>query len=138
LTADADVTLLRSSSLFQTSPVDFTEQPEFLNSVIEVETTLTPTEILERIQEIESAVNNAKPVPKGPRVVDLDILLCDDLVLSDNSLTVPHEAICRRRFVLVPLLELAPDLRDPRDHRPYREHLAQLNDASQKVELYHE
>lgn len=138
LTSDTDVTLLRSSSFYQTSPVEYTEQPEFLNSVIEVTTSLSPLELLKRINGIKAAVNSPKSVAKGPRAVDLDILLYGNLVVDHGELTIPHEAICRRRFVLTPLLELAPDLRDPRDNRPYREHLAHLNDPTQKVELYHE
>ncbi len=138
LTSDVDVTLLRSSSFYQTSPVEYTEQPAFLNSVVEVTTSLTPVELLKRINEIEAAVNIAKPVPKGPRTIDRDILLYGELVLDHDELTIPHKAICSRRFVLVPLLELVPQMRDPRDNCPYSEHLAHLNDPSQKVELYHE
>lgn len=138
LTSDGSVTLKRQSAYYQTSPVEYEDQPEFLNNVIEVETGLEAEELWERISRIESVVNDPKPVPKGPRLIDMDVLLYGDLIMKSDKLTIPHAAICQRRFVLVPLLELTPQVMNPVDGSLYRDCLAALDDSGQKVEPYHE
>ena len=105
--------LFRSSSIFETEPVDLPDQPLFLNCVLEIETTLQPLELLRRIHEIEAACGRTREIPKGPRTLDIDILLYGDLVIGTPELTIPHPAMLERRFVLEPLAELAPDLRIP-------------------------
>lgn len=129
--------MIKSSSYYETSPVDYHDQPDFVNSVIEVESSLDPHSFLGRIKAIEQSVNPLRKITKGPRMIDLDILLYNDQVIESEELVVPHPALCRRKFVLVPLLEIAPDQQCPVDRRPYRQCLQALNDPSQKVELCH-
>jgi 2-amino-4-hydroxy-6-hydroxymethyldihydropteridine diphosphokinase len=100
----------RKSSIFETEPVDYLDQPLFLNCVVEVATPLTPLDLLRRVQEIEAACGRVRTVPKGPRTLDIDILLYGDLVMNTSELTIPHPALLQRRFVLEPLAELAPEM----------------------------
>ena len=104
------------SSLYSTAPVGLADQPRFLNAVIALETTLTPLELLGAVLLIEREFGRDRTasVPNGPRTLDLDILLYGDLVLSEAGLEIPHPRLAQRAFVLVPLNEIAPDLRDPR------------------------
>ena len=105
------------SSIYETEPVDFLDQPLFLNCVLEIETALSPLELLRRLQEIEAACGRVRgispAIPKGPRTLDIDILLYGDLVMRSEELTIPHPRMCERRFVLQPLAELAPQLQIP-------------------------
>jgi 2-amino-4-hydroxy-6-hydroxymethyldihydropteridine diphosphokinase len=103
----------RSSAIYETSPVDYPEQPFFLNQVIEAETDLTPLQYLSRTQEIERELGRVRNIPKGPRTIDIDILLFDTRLIQTARLEVPHPRLQERRFVLVPLADLAPDLRHP-------------------------
>jgi len=132
-----DVTVVRQSQLYQTSPIENVHQPDFINNVIEITTSLTADQLLTRIRTIEKLMNVYQKVNKGPRVIDIDILLYDDQCCTTDELTLPHPGICRRKFVLVPLLELAPAAASPVDRRPYSQYLAELDDPSQTVETYH-
>jgi 2-amino-4-hydroxy-6-hydroxymethyldihydropteridine diphosphokinase len=109
------VTVLRSSSTYDTEPVGLIlDQPEFLNACIEVETEHGPLELLDACKEVEREVGRAAGGPRhGPRVIDVDVLLLDDLVYSSPRLSLPHAEVTSRRFVLVPLLELDRELRLP-------------------------
>lgn len=109
LTSDGIIRVVRESSFYETSPVENLEQPRFLNSVVEISTELSPPELLLRTQTVEQQLNALPKRNKGPRTIDLDILLYGDDVSDSPSLKLPHPAICRRRFVLVPLLEIAPN-----------------------------
>ncbi len=105
----------RVSSFYETEPVEFTEQPWFLNCAVALETALTPRELLESILKIEKSLGRdrlASP-PRGPRVVDIDILLYGSQVVDEPDLTIPHPALQERRFVLAPLAEIAPDAFHP-------------------------
>jgi len=113
----------RVSSVYETEPQDFLRQPRFLNLVAEVRTTLAPEELLERALRVERHMGRVRRVPKGPRVIDIDLLLYEDVVIEGPELSVPHPAMIRRRFVLEPLAELAPDLVHPVTCRTIREHL---------------
>ena len=106
------VTVLRSSSVYETEPVGLVlDQPEFLNACVEIETSLGPPELLAVCKEVEREVGRAAGgVRHGPRVIDVDVLLLGDLEYSSERLTLPHAEVRSRRFVLVPLLELDPDL----------------------------
>jgi 2-amino-4-hydroxy-6-hydroxymethyldihydropteridine diphosphokinase len=106
-------TVSKVSSFYETEPVEFTDQPWFLNCAVELQTQLAPNELLSGMLQIERAMGRERVQPKGPRIVDLDILLYDELTMSDESLTVPHPAMHDRRFVLEPLAEIAPELRHP-------------------------
>ena len=90
-------------------------QPAFCNAVVEVETTLSPEALLDRCLKVERGLGRRRTLVKGPRTLDLDILLFEDLVLCEPRLTVPHPELVARAFALVPLLELAPMAVDPRD-----------------------
>jgi dihydroneopterin aldolase/2-amino-4-hydroxy-6-hydroxymethyldihydropteridine diphosphokinase len=89
------------------------DQPIFLNMVIKVETELKPQELLAVLKNVEIEVGRKKSVRWGPRTIDLDILLYDDIVLDEEALTIPHPLLHRRDFVLVPLCEIAPGMRHP-------------------------
>lgn len=107
------ITVWKSASLYWTEPRDFEEQPWFMNTVVEVRTLLPPEALLRQCLEIEAAEGRVRDVPKGPRTLDMDVLLYKDLILDLPGLTLPHPHYRERRFVLVPLVELAPDLADP-------------------------
>ena len=106
-----DVQVLKRSSDYRTPPWGVTDQPEFVNLAIEVETALSPHALLERIHGIEKALGrDRKAGPRwGPRPIDIDIIAYDDLALDDPALTLPHPRALERAFVLVPLAEIAPD-----------------------------
>ena len=124
--------VLRASALYQTEPRDVPDQPWFLNQVIEAETNLFPKQLLEQTQKIERALHRVRTRPKGPRTIDIDILLYGDTIVSTPGLEIPHERMAQRRFVLEPLAELAPDLRHPRTGATVSEMLARVQ--NQKVE----
>ena len=105
--------ILRRSSIYETEPQDLPDQPWFLNLVVEVETELFPRMLLARIQAIELRMGRRRAVPKGPRPIDIDILLFGNSVIKTRELQVPHPRMSQRRFVLEPLAELAPDLLHP-------------------------
>ena len=109
----AGVRVLRRSSLYETEPVDFLEQPWFLNCAVEAETSLSPEELLHALQGIESGLGSKKLVPRGPRIVDLDVLIYGASVIRKEKIEIPHPRMANRRFVLVPLAEIAPALRHP-------------------------
>jgi len=106
------IQVLRSASLYLTEPRDFTDQPWFVNTVAEVDTKLDPLELLEYCLGIERDAGRMRDHSRGPRPIDIDILFYRDLQIRTASLTVPHPRYADRRFVLVPLAELAPDFRD--------------------------
>jgi 2-amino-4-hydroxy-6-hydroxymethyldihydropteridine diphosphokinase len=107
------VAVKHASSIYETAPVDYLDQAWFLNSVLEAETDLPPQELLRRMREIELAMGSQKPFAKGPRLIDLDILLYGDETITTPDLQVPHPRMLERRFVLVPLAEIAPNYRHP-------------------------
>jgi 2-amino-4-hydroxy-6-hydroxymethyldihydropteridine diphosphokinase len=107
------VTLEEVSACYATEPVDFKDQPWFLNQVIRVRTDLTPVELLLICLKIECEQGRRREIAKGPRMLDIDILLYDDLILHEPQLQLPHPGIPQRRFVLEPLAALAPDQRHP-------------------------
>lgn len=128
--------MVKRSRYYQTSPVENVHQPDFINNVVEIETFLSADQLLGRIRAIETLINKYEKVNKGPRMIDMDILLYHGECREGDALALPHPGICRRKFVLIPLLEIAPEAVSPVDHRRYDEHLAELNDPSQKVEVY--
>ena len=109
------VTVLASSSTYETEPVGMVlDQPDFLNACLRVETELDPEPLLDACKAVEREVGRvAGGVRHGPRVIDVDLLLLGDLELRSERLSLPHREVTSRRFVLVPLLELAPDLTLP-------------------------
>ena len=119
-----DLRVLRASSIYETAPRDVEDQPWFLNQVIECETELFPRQLLARLQKIERAMGRKRGIAKGPREIDLDILLFGDAVVKAPELEIPHPRMAERRFVLEPLAELAPEKRHPGTRRTMREMLA--------------
>ena len=103
------------SGFYDTDPVGPVAQPTFLNAVMRVETSLSPRQLLAELQRIETGVfRRVRDVPQGPRPIDLDILLYGDLTLEEEGLVIPHPRLHERRFVLVPLAEIAPGRLHPR------------------------
>ena len=107
------ITVQAVSSLYHTAPVGFTAQDWFLNAVACLHTTLSPQALLGVTQATEQQLGRVPTWRWGPRIIDLDILLYDTLQVHTPSLTIPHSALHKRRFVLVPLAELAPDVQLP-------------------------
>jgi 2-amino-4-hydroxy-6-hydroxymethyldihydropteridine diphosphokinase len=120
----AEIHILRQSSIYETEPQDLRQQPWFLNLVVEAETRLFPMQLLARIQDIERDLGRRRLTPKGPRTIDIDILLYGSFVINTKQLQVPHPRLDERRFVLEPLAEISPDLRHPVSGRTIREMLA--------------
>ncbi len=105
--------VLRISPIYETEPVDYADQRWFLNLAVEAETSLFPLQLLARVQKVERVLGRVRTVPKGPRTIDIDILFYGAAVMHGGQLEIPHPRMCDRRFVLVPLNDLAPDLRHP-------------------------
>lgn len=105
--------VLRASSLYQTAPWGKTDQEDFVNQVIEIETELSPLNLLHRLQEIEIKMGRQRNVRWGPRNIDLDILLYGREIIDLEELKVPHPYLLQRLFVLMPLQEIAPELEFP-------------------------
>ena len=130
--ASEDMRVLRTSGVYETEPRDVPDQPWFLNQVAEIETSLFPRQLLGRLQKIERLLGRVPTRPKGPRSIDIDILLYGDVIVSTPGLEIPHPRLPDRRFVLEPLAELAPQLRHPRTRQTVMEMLAQVR--HQKVQ----
>jgi len=118
------------SSFYSTAPVGFIDQPDFLNAALLLETELEPLDLMRALLAIERAMgrDRATAVVKGPRILDLDLLLMDDVVLATPELTLPHPAMAERRFVLEPLAEIGPAMVDPLSGHTVAQMLATLGD----------
>ena len=110
LAALAGTSVLAHSSLYLTTPVGYLDQPDFINAVAQLETSLSPHDLLQALMQIEAGFGRERSFRNAPRVLDLDILLYQDTVLDDPQLMLPHPRMHQRAFVMVPLAEIAPDL----------------------------
>ncbi|MBT98667.1 MAG: 2-amino-4-hydroxy-6-hydroxymethyldihydropteridine diphosphokinase [Dehalococcoidia bacterium] len=104
-----DFSIIRTSNIYETAPWGVTDQPSFLNMVAEITTSLDPRELLERVKKLEQDMGREEGPRFGPRLIDVDILLLQDLVVDEPDLQIPHASLHLRAFVLVPLAELTPD-----------------------------
>lgn len=127
-------TISKVSSLYETEPMELREQPWFLNCAVCLETGLNPEQLLTEIQRIEAELGRNRVVDKGPRTVDVDILLFDNLILQRQGLQIPHPAMTQRRFVLAPLHEIAPAIRHPISGKTIEELLNELDATTGQVE----
>ena len=127
---DAGLDVIRLSSIFETEPVEYEQQPPFLNMVAEVRgsTLPSPQQTLARLLRIEYSLGRTRDIRMGPRTIDLDLLIFKDQQVETEFLTVPHPRLAARRFVLVPLNELVPGLVHPVLQKPISELLAQTTD----------
>jgi 2-amino-4-hydroxy-6-hydroxymethyldihydropteridine diphosphokinase len=127
---DAGLDVIRLSSIYETEPVEYEQQPAFLNMVAELRgsTLPSPEQTLARLLRIEYALGRTRDVRMGPRTIDLDLLIFKDQQIETEFLTVPHPRLAARRFVLVPLNELVPNLVHPVLGEPVSELLAQTTD----------
>ncbi len=128
--ADAGVRVGKVSSFYETEPVDLREQPWFLNCAVEGKTELPASALLKKLREIETRMGSKKLVAKGPRLIDVDILLYGGETIDTPQLQVPHPRMHSRRFVLVPLQEIAPQAVHPSLKRTVKQLLEETPDLS--------
>jgi 2-amino-4-hydroxy-6-hydroxymethyldihydropteridine diphosphokinase len=126
----AGVQVMRISSQYEAEPVDYLDQPWFLNCAVEGETELAAPELLRAVRGIEAQMGSKKLIAKGPRLIDMDILLYGDEVIDTPELQVPHPRMHLRRFVLEPLAEIVPNLQHPVLHLSVSQMLAKSPDIS--------
>ena len=118
---DSGIKILKESSILETDPVIVLDQPKFLNQIIVIETDISPLELLENLKSIEISIGRKKTTPKGPRIIDIDILLYNNHIIDEYKLRIPHPEIKNRKFILDHLAELEPDLTDPITGKKYSE-----------------
>lgn len=132
----AGIRVSRQSSFYVTEPVDAPGQAWFLNAVVQAETSLLPLQLLHALLRIERELGRRRIAPHGPRTIDLDILFYGSSVIRSKELQVPHPRLLERRFVLVPLAQIAPEFRHPVLHKSVTQLLAETPDRSE-VRLWH-
>ena len=127
--------IVRASSLYETEPVGKEDQPNFINAAVEIETDLSPHELLTQLHVIENNLGRVREEKWGPRTIDLDIIFYDNLIIKDNDLIIPHPRAHERRFVLEPIKEIAPDFIDPDLKVSISDLLSNLNDEKSVIRL---
>jgi 2-amino-4-hydroxy-6-hydroxymethyldihydropteridine diphosphokinase len=121
--------VVEQSSNYLTAPVGSKDQPDFLNAAVKITTDLAPRELLDRLKAIEKALGRVETTRWGPRVIDLDILLYDNIVMDEETLKIPHPLMHNREFALEPLGEIAPEAYHPVLKKTVREMLQELRIA---------
>ena len=106
--------ITKKSSLYESLPVGYLDQPNFINQVISLQTSLSPAELFERFQQIEFQLKRVKKIVNGPRTIDIDILLFNQEIILTKDLTIPHPRMLDRAFVMIPLLEIEPNILMPK------------------------
>jgi len=129
-----DIQIEQKSSIYQTEPWGFEDQRDFLNQVVEGETSLNPYELMRKLKKIEEELGREKNFRYGPRKIDLDILFFDDAIIHDEELDIPHSMVPDRAFVLIPLKEIAPDFIHPESGKSISELTESV--SNEGVELY--
>jgi len=115
--------IIHISDIIETEPVDYTEQDKFLNCVAEFETDEAPEILLNSLKNIEKEMGRVKTIDKGPRIIDIDILLYGSSVLKSDNLTIPHKSMIDRKFFLELLLSLDSEIENPVNGKPFKEYL---------------
>ncbi len=134
LARSGKVDLLQESKRYETEPVDFTDQNWFVNGAVKIATALEPLELLKLLKEVETKLGRKKSALRfGPRILDMDIILYDEVVMRSPTLTIPHPRMHKRRFVLRPICDIAPDRVHPVLKQKMRVLLDKLDDSNQKV-----
>ncbi|SFB31984.1 2-amino-4-hydroxy-6-hydroxymethyldihydropteridinediphosphokinase [Lentibacillus halodurans] len=123
------MTVIRRSSIYQTIPVGYTDQADFLNMVVELDTSLSPLELLDVCQSIEQQLDRKREIRFGPRTIDLDILIYNQENRETERLTLPHPRILERAFVLIPLGEIAPKLTMPTADKTVSDYIEELPES---------
>ncbi len=126
-----EIRVFQSSSVYESEPVGYKSQPNFLNMVVEIDTELSPLALLKRTQHIEKQIGRKKTFVWGPRVIDIDILNYVNLVLEHPNLVLPHQQLHLRRFVMIPLKEVAEGYFHPKLNKPIDELLNECQDQNQ-------
>jgi 2-amino-4-hydroxy-6-hydroxymethyldihydropteridine diphosphokinase len=114
-------TVVRRSAFYETEPMEVADQPWFLNCVVELDTELMPKQFISAVLDVERSMGRKRTRKKGPRNIDIDILLFGKSIVEMKGLTVPHPAMHLRRFVMEPMVEIAPEVRHPVFKRSMRE-----------------
>ncbi len=127
------IAIIKVSSIYETEPVGVPNQQKFLNSVAEIETRLSPAELLTTLQRIEKHMGRQRQQKGEPRIIDLDILYYGQLVISTEELSIPHAEAVKRAFVMIPLLEISPNHIDPSSRKKIKEILSRLDISNQAV-----
>lgn len=129
------ISVIKKSSFYETEPVGYKDQPPFINCVIEIETTLDPKKLLMVCQSIEETLGRERMRHWGPRTIDIDILLFNNKVIDEKDLKIPHPLMHERGFVLIPLLEIAPDAVHPVRKKKIKDLLKAMKDRHSVIRV---
>ncbi|UXR30176.1 2-amino-4-hydroxy-6-hydroxymethyldihydropteridine diphosphokinase [Staphylococcus simulans] len=133
LDEQSGIKVVKVSSFYETEPVGYVDQPDFLNLCVEIQTELSPKAVLERGLAIEQQLHRVRKERWGPRTLDIDILLYGDQIIEEQDLTIPHPRMTKRAFVLIPLQEIAPNKVEPRTQTKIKD-ITVPNETVKKVQ----